>query len=234
MTRDPNMKRPLIIAIIIAAMICISAAIMMPWMETLYDPALREKFTDFVDSLGFAGYLLIFGIQVIQVVIPIIPGEAVELMAGALYGGIGGLATCLLGSVLASSVIFIVVRRYGQPLLERLFPKHKLKEFGFVKDSRKLEAVIFILFLVPGTPKDVFTYIAGTTPIPVARFLAISTFARIPSVISSTFIGDQVISGNWRVALVITIITLVVGLAGIFLHDRAVAFCKRFSKKAKA
>ena len=231
MAQSTHMRRRLMIALGAIAVLGTAAAIVMPWMKTLYDPALRESFTSYVESLGFFGYLMMFGIQVLQVIVAIIPGEPVELMAGALYGGLGGLVTCLIGSTLASSVIFIVMRKFGQPFLDLLFPKKKLQEFSFIKDSRKLDAVTLILFLLPGTPKDMLTYVAGTTPIPMARFLIISTFARIPSVVSSTFIGDSVLSGNWYSALFITLATLLLGLAGIFFREKAMDFCRRHSHR---
>lgn len=234
MAHSYNMKRRLLIALIALAAAGTAAAIVMPWIETMYDPALRESFTEYVDSLGFLGYILMFGIQVLQVVVAIIPGEPVELMAGALYGGLGGLLTCLAGSTLASIAIFMVMRTFGRRLLDRLFPRKKLDEFSFIKDSRKLEAVTLILFLLPGTPKDMLTYVAGTTPIPMVRFIAISTFARIPSVVSSTFIGDSVLSGNWYAALFITLATFLLGIFGIFFRERALAFCRRHSRKSRA
>lgn len=233
MARSYATRRKLLTALIVLIVVGAAAAIVMPWMKTLYDPALREKFTDYVDSLGLWGYALMFGIQILQVVVAIIPGEPVELMAGALYGGLGGLALCLAGSTLASAAIFALMRAFGKSMLDRLFPRKKLEEFSFVKDSRKLEAVTLILFLLPGTPKDMLTYVAGTTPIPMARFLAISALARIPSVVSSTFIGDQVLSGNWYAALMITLATFLVGIAGIFWRERAIAFCRRHSRRSR-
>ena len=234
MVRSSNIRRRLIIVLIAAVMMGTAAIIVMPWMKTLYDPALRDRFTEYVDSLGFFGPLLMFGIQLMQVIIAIIPGEPVELMAGALYGGLGGLAMCLAGSVIASAGIFFVMRTFGKTLLERLFPRRKLEEFGFMKDSRRLEAVTLVLFLVPGTPKDMLTYVAGTTPIPMARFLIISTFARIPSVVSSTFIGDTVLSGRWHAAVIITVATFIVGMLGIYWRERIMEFCRRHSRRHKA
>ena len=233
MARSYNLRRRLIIALAVIAAMGAAAMIIMPWMKTLYDPLLREKFIGYVDSLGFMGHILMFGIQLMQVVVAIIPGEPVELMAGALYGGLGGLAMCLAGSVIASAGIFIAMRTFGRGLLDRLFPKKKLAEFAFVKDSRRLETVTLILFLVPGTPKDMLTYVAGTTPIPMARFLIISTFARIPSVVSSTFIGDSVLSGRWYAAVIITVATFAVGILGIYWRERIMAFCRQHSRRAK-
>lgn len=226
--------RRAIAAAALAAALCAAAVLVAPWIQTLYDPALREKFTAYVDSLGAAGYALMFGLQVMQVIVAIIPGEPVELMAGALYGGPGGLVLCLSGSALASAAIFMLMRRVGPALLKRIFRKKRLEEYGFMRDSRRLELVTLILFLTPGTPKDMLTYVAGTTPVSMSRFIIISTLARIPSVASSTFIGDSVLSGRWHIAIIIAIITICLGLIGIFFREPAMAFCRRHSRRRNA
>lgn len=231
MTRPSSFKKPAAALLIALGILAICAVIVMPWIKTLYDPAMRDAFTAFVESIGIWGYVLMFAIQVLQVVIAIIPGEPVELMAGVLYGGFGGLILCLTGCIAGSGMIFTLMRRLGQPVLDRIFRKKKLQEYSFLKDSRKLDAVTFILFLMPGTPKDMLTYIAGTTPMPLMRFLAISTFARIPSVVTSTYIGDSFLAGNWYTAAILLIVTLILGLTGIFCRERVMAFCHRHSPK---
>ena len=177
--------------------------------------------------MGVLGYLVVFAIQIAQIIIAFIPGEPIEVLAGVLYGGFGGLFVCLAGCVIASSAIFALSKRYGTPFVERFFLKKKLDEFSFIKDSRKLEMTVFILFLIPGTPKDMLTYIVGTTPMKLFRFLAISTFARIPSIISSTFIGTSLLSDQWPIAVVILGVTAVIGIVGIAYRERMINFCKR-------
>lgn len=234
MARNFTLRKKLLVSAAALAAVCAAAVIVMPWVRTLYDPDMRDSFIKYVDGLGLWGHVMMFCLQLVQVVIAIIPGEPVELVAGALYGGLGGLVMCLLGCALASAAVFMIMRRLGQPLLRRLFKKRRLEEFGFLHDSRKLETVTFILFLIPGTPKDMLTYVAGTTDIPLGRFLAISLLARVPSVVSSTFIGDTALSGNWYATAAILIATLALGLAGIFLRERALAFCRRHSRRARS
>lgn len=231
MNRTIPIKARMIAAVAALALLGAAAAIVMPWIRTLYDPAVRDSFTAFVDSLGIWGYLLMFTIQVLQVIVAIIPGEPVELVAGVLYGGLGGLLMCMAGCVAGSAVIFIFMRTIGGPIIDRIFKKKKLQEFSFMQDSRKLETVTLLLFMLPGTPKDMLTYIAGTTGIPMLRFIVISTFARIPSIVTSTFIGDSVLAGNWYTALILLIITFALGLAGIFFRERVMDFCRRHSPR---
>lgn len=235
MSRSSSTKKLMAAFIIAIAALALGAVIVMPWIKTLYDPALRDAFAAFVESLGIWGYMLMFFIQVVQVVIAIIPGEPIELLAGVLYGGFGGLMLCTLGCIAGSSLIFIFMQRLGKPILDRIFRKNKLQEFSFLHDSRRLETVTFILFLTPGTPKDMLTYIAGTTRMPLIRFLAISSFARIPSIVTSTYIGDSVLAGNWYTAVILLLVTLALGLFGIFFREKIIAFCHRHSpRKSRA
>lgn len=226
-------KRRMIAAAAALAALGAAAVIAMPWMETLYDPAVREKFIVFVESLGIWGYVLMFGIQLLQVVVAVIPGEPVEIIAGALYGGPGGLVLCLAGCVTGSAMIFIFMRTLGRPLAERLFRNKKLSEYSFLKDSKKLDSVTLILFLIPGTPKDMLTYLAATTPIPMLRFIVISAFARIPSIVTSTYLGDTMLEGNWYASVLLLVATLLLGLCGIFFREKALDFCRRHSPRRR-
>mgnify|MGYP002589264205 CR=1 FL=1 len=107
------------------------------------------------------GLLVVLGIQILQVVIAFIPGEPVEIFSGALYGTVGGLLICLSGCMIASTIIFALSKRYGKPLFYSLFSKEKVQGWKWLQDSRKCSMVTFILFLIPGTPKDMLTYIVG-------------------------------------------------------------------------
>ncbi len=150
-----------------------------------------------------------------------------------MYGGFGGLLICLVGCVVASSGIFLLSKRFGATLVAKLFGKNKFDEFAFIKDSRKLETIVFILFLIPGTPKDMLTYIVGTSPMKISQVLMISTFARIPSIISSTFIGSSMRQGEWEIAILIFAFTAVSGILGIVYKERMVGFCKIIGRRIK-
>ncbi|QQO08303.1 TVP38/TMEM64 family protein [Breznakiella homolactica] len=220
-------KKYLIPVIVFAAVLVGLSILSVPFIKKLNDPLFQEWFTDWVDKLGIGGWFIVFGIQVLQIVVAVIPGEPVELIAGAAYGAFGGLIVCLAGCVAASSLVFLLVRRFGMPLVTRLFGEDRLKKYTFLNDAKKIEVLTFILFLIPGTPKDMLTYVAGLTPIGFARFLAISTFARIPSILTSTIMGDSVLQGNWLMFLLIFLFCGLLGLASMVFKDRILDFFRR-------
>lgn len=133
--------------------------------------------------------------------------------------------------MIASSAIFFLVRRFGYRLVARIFGEQKLSEFKFINNTKKVETVTFILFLIPGTPKDMLTYLAGVSKIRPAQFLLISTFARIPSIITSTWMGASVSRGNWGMAIVVFLLTAAIGLVGILYKQRVMDWLHRLHKE---
>ena len=86
-------------------------------------------------------------------------------------------------------------------------------------DEKKLELIAFILLMIPGTPKDVLTYMVSLTDIKPARFYFIATFARVPSVVSSTLMGATLSRGKPVMTIIIFLITAAIGVTGIFFNN---------------
>ncbi|MEG2088368.1 MAG: VTT domain-containing protein, partial [Angelakisella sp.] len=161
----------------------------------------------------------------LQIVVAVIPGEPIEVVAGAMYGIWGGLAVCLTGVLVGSAGIFWAVRRLGRERLRKTKLYPKLMNYKFLSNEEKLEAIVFLLYLIPGTPKDMLVYVCALTELPMRSFLLISTLARIPSVITSTMAGATFISGNYLLTIAIFVMTGLAGLMGIWYHN------KRFGKQ---
>ena len=102
-----------------------------------------------------------------------------------------------------------------------------------MNDEKKLETVIFILYLIPGTPKDVLSYIVPLTDIKPLNFFILLTLARIPSIISSTFAGANLAEGNWFMTIMIFLITAIIGLIGIYFNESFIKKIKIKNKKNK-
>ena len=107
-----------IIILVIAALIL--TLIFLPEIQRLGTDEGRAEFKAFVDSIGFWGWLVTLGIQLLQIFVAFIPGEPVELMLGFVWGPWLGTFTCLLGVFIGSFVIFMLVRRYGRKFLDSI------------------------------------------------------------------------------------------------------------------
>jgi uncharacterized membrane protein YdjX (TVP38/TMEM64 family) len=160
------------------------------------------------------------GMMVLQVVVAVIPGEALEIGAGYAFGAWEGLLLCLIGAAIGSAIIFFFVKLLGVKMVEAFISREKINSLKFIKSSRRLNLLMFILFFIPGTPKDLFTYFAGLTPMKLHTFLMISTIARIPSVITSTIGGHALGTQQYVFAAVVFAITIIVSLIGILIYRR--------------
>lgn len=179
-----------------------------------------ETFRDYVSSHGLLGQATMVGITMLQVVVAIIPGEPFELGAGFVFGWFEGALLCLIGSALASALIYGCTRKWGIRMVEAFFPREKINRFSFLKNEKKLDLLIFILFLIPGTPKDLVTYLVGLTPMKLSTFLILSSIARIPSVVSSTVTGSLTQRGNLTAAIITYAVTLLISAICIVWYRR--------------
>ena len=216
-------KRLLLLAFLSSGLCLILGVLCLPVLRSLFSPDFREWLIQWVEQLGMWGVVGLFAIQVLQIVAAFIPGEPVELVAGTMYGAWGGLALCLAGILAGSLMVFTVIRRKGKAALEKSGYADAIRKYEFVRNEKKLETIIFLLYLIPGTPKDSLVYVCALTDIPLGRFLLLSTVARIPSVVSSTLAGASFASGNIGLTLGIFFFTGLIGLAGIWYHNRLLA-----------
>ena len=228
--KDTKKKRRIFIALLLIFLVIGLTALLFPFMRRLSNPQELEAFQARVAQIGIAGPLAVLGIQILQIIIAFIPGEPVELLAGALYGALPGLLICLTGCVLASTVIFLLSKRFGKRFLTHFFSQEKIDTWRWLQDNEKIDLVVFLLFLIPGTPKDMLTYVVGITDMKVSKFIGLSTFARIPSVLSSTMIGSAMWQGQWKISLIVLLLTGALGVAGILSKQRVLTFCRSFTR----
>lgn len=180
----------------------------------------QESFRDYIRSFGAWGWLVMLGLQFLQVFIALIPGEFVETAAGFAFGPVFGSLICYIGVAAASSVVFLLVRRFGIRLVEVFTSRDKINELRFINTEKKRNYLIFFLFFIPGTPKDLLTYFVGLTDIKLGTFLAISLIARIPSVVTSTFGGHLLGVGEYWDAVILYGVTGVVSLIGLMVYNK--------------
>ena len=213
----------IMIAIIAVAIIVGVLAYLIPVMKNLSTVEGQEDFKNKVNDSGFVGLLMLFGLQVAQVFLFILPGEPIEILAGMCYGGWGGLLFITVSVAIITTGLFFLVRKLGRKFVYDFCDEEKVKKIEnskLFKNPKKIEWIMIILFMIPGTPKDLLVYIAGLLPVKPLRFILISTFARLPSVVSSTFAGNTLMKGDWQSSLVIYAITfLLVGVV-VFIVNK--------------
>lgn len=196
---------------------------MFPVMRELSTKEGQLAFKEKVSSSGILGLLMLFALQVAQIFLIIIPGEPIEILAGMCYGPIWGTVFIMVSAGIISTIIFSLVKKYGKRFVYNFCDKEKVAKIEnskLFKNPNKIEMIMFILFLLPGTPKDLLAYIAGLLPINPVKFVLISVFARFPSVISSTLAGANLAVGDWKKSIVMYLSIVFVAIIVILIANK--------------
>lgn len=194
-----------------------------------------EKFIAEIQSTGIFGALILLLIQTLQVVVAFIPGEFVELAAGAMFGPWLGLLLCLIGLNIGTLLIFLFVKWFGKTFVSDNVSQRDFEKLKFLNDPRRSLVILFFIFIIPGIPKDILIYPIPLTKIKMSHFMIMSTVARIPTVISSTFVGAAVIEENYISAIVTFVISLILAALGLIFNKQICELIeKRFPQKANA
>lgn len=210
-----------LIAIIIFLIVSISITILsVPILSNLRTEEGRLLVKQKVEQFGIFAPLLYMMLQMLQVVISFIPGEPIEILGGLLFGTFWGFVFTLLGILAGSVVVYYLVKSFGKPLVYSFVSEEKIGKYRLFNDEKRLEMLTFILFLVPGTPKDALTYIIPLTKINPVKYFALSTIARIPSIVTSTFLGSSIGKGNILLSVIIFILTGALGIVGILYDNK--------------
>ena len=199
-----------------------------PMLQLAADPA---QFRDWVEARGAAGKIAYMGMVILQVLVALIPGEPLEIAAGYAFGAVEGTLLCLSAATLGSLLVFGLVRRFGVKLVEVFFPREKLRSLRFLQSSGRRRVLFAIIFILPGTPKDLLCYYAGLTDIPFATWLLLCSLGRLPSIITSTIGGDALGTESYVSAAIVFAVTLAVSGLGVLAYRR---IQRRHAAKRKA
>lgn len=202
---------------VVMGVICV---LIWPYVHELFEPGGLDRVMAKVQGAGPTGVVFLLIIQFLQIVVAFIPGEVVQIAAGMLYGPWLGALVVVAGCVVSSAFIFVLVHKLGAPFVQGMVPTKYLDKFREFEKSGKLNTVVFVLFLIPGLPKDVFTYLVPLTDMRMRAFLLLSNIARIPGIVVSTYAASGIIEGDYVKSAIIFAVAAAVAVAGIFGYSR--------------
>lgn len=204
----------LVIAVLL--LVLLSWAVGRPLVRFASEP---ERFRAWVDSKGVWARIAYMGMVIIQVMIALIPGEPFEIAAGYAFGALEGTVLCVAASAIGSMLVFGLVRRFGIRLVEIFFSKEKLRSLRFLRASPKRDYLYLLVFMIPGTPKDLLCYFAGLTDIRFPVWLIICSLGRVPSIITSTIGGSALSTKNYWFAVGVFAVTLALSGLGLLAYN---------------
>jgi uncharacterized membrane protein YdjX (TVP38/TMEM64 family) len=179
----------------------------------------KDKLIQSLRASGAEGPLLCVAVQFVQVVIFVIPGEITQFAAGYVFGAWLGFLYSVAGIMMGSAFNFYFARVFGRPALERFIPGATLDKIDAALTSAKGKSALFLLFLLPGMPKDAMSYAVGITEIGLGEFVVVSGLARSPALLFSLMLGAQAEQQNYR-AMVITGVVGLAAIGGYYFYER--------------
>jgi uncharacterized membrane protein YdjX (TVP38/TMEM64 family) len=184
----------------------------------------REALRSWVDSKGPYSPLFFIGIQILQVVVFIIPGEITQAAGGFLFGFAEGSFLSIAGILAGSAINYTIGKVLGRPFVRAVLGDRGIERTEATLRNRKKEMGYFLLFLIPGIPKDVLCYFAGMARAPIGIFLIASMAARLPGIIGSSLIGQSAFKGDARLAIGIAALASLSFLLGLLWKKPLEAF----------
>jgi uncharacterized membrane protein YdjX (TVP38/TMEM64 family) len=179
----------------------------------------RRKIIEFVNSFGPLAVVIFIGLQVLQVIVAPIPGEVNGFIGGYLYGPILGTLYSTIGLTIGSWIAFALARWLGLPFVEKVIDSKILRKYDHFMEHRGT-LITFILFLIPGFPKDALSYIVGLSHMKTATFLLVCTGGRLFGTLMLSISGDCARNDqNIALAAILGISALIVALA-YYYHDK--------------
>lgn len=181
-----------------------------------------EEFKNYIISMRNLGVFMLILFQVLQTIIAPIPGEVIQIAGGYLYGIPLGTIYNLIGLAIGSGIAFYFTRLIGRDFIINQIKKKKLKWITSIMESRKFELVLFIIFIVPGLPKDFMIYVAGLTTLKPMKFFAILISSRLPWIFVSASVGANIDAGNYTLTIIISLVAVIGFVIGMFYKDKII------------
>jgi len=189
-----------------------------------------KKLRLFILSFGPFAWIAFVIIQCLQVVFAPVPGEITGFVGGLIFGNVWGTILSTIGLTLGSLGAFTISRVLGLRFVEKVVKKAYIDKFNFFVTHKGLN-VSFILFLIPGFPKDSLCYLLGLTRIRLTDFIIMNVFGRLPGTLMLTMQGTAVYSQQYRLFFVLlslsVVLTFVLYLARGFLIRKLVRAVRR-------
>lgn len=150
-----------------------------------------ESVNSFLMEYQATSFFVYLGLQVLQIVLSIIPGQFIQFAGGYVFGFWVGYVLSIVGSAIGTSIAFGLARMLGRDGVHLIFGEERISKFVKQLNSRKAFAILFVLFLVPGLPKDLVTYAAGVSHFGYKPFLVLSLVGRTPALMGTLMMGSM-------------------------------------------
>lgn len=185
----------------------------------------------FLEKYETQSIFVYIGLQIVQIVISIIPGQVFQMAAGYIYGFWPALLFAMTGALLGTTLSFMLAKALGRDFLHIFFGEEKMSYYIERLNSKKMYAIVFFLYLIPGIPKDMVSYAAGVSEIKFKPFIIISALGRLPGMIGCLLMGDMMMEENYTGAVIIGVFAVIAFALCIIFRKKIHGLLDKFYEK---
>lgn len=157
--------------------------------------------------------------QILQIIICILPGQPIQLYASYNNGILGGFLISIIGAVIGTFITYNIANLLGKDAIKSIFNETKVEKYMKKLSHDKVYTIIFIIYLIPGFPKDLISYLAGISEIKIKPFLILSTIGRMPGLLGSLLVGSFLAKKNYIGIMILSIIVAIIFLISYLKKD---------------
>ena len=222
----PDKKTVLLILLAVAVMGAMAYALYVTGMFDLLTD--KKRLLQFIKENNRHAATLFIGLQIVQVVAAPLPGEVTGFVGGILFGPMWGVVYSTIGLTIGSWIAFMLARLLGRPIVERLASRELIERYDYVMKHKGL-LLAFLMFLIPGFPKDILCYILGLGHMNQRDFLLVSASGRLLGTVLLTMGGTFFRDEQYAALFTIVGVSLLIILLAMMYHDRLERMLRRIS-----
>ncbi len=232
-------KRKKVITIIkfsILLLIIIGAPVYlyMNYRDTLLSPEWLAGLPDLLRQYSRRSALILIGLQILQVIISIVPGQPIQIAASYLFGVFRGYLISIIGATIGATIAFYLAKLLGKDALELFFDKEKIEDYQRKLNSGRGLLAVLIIYLIPGLPKDLCAYVAGISNMKIRPFILVSTVGRTPPMLGSLLLGHFAGQQNYTAIAVLAVITVIILIVCFIKRKELIAFLDSLEEQERA
>ncbi|WP_315115183.1 VTT domain-containing protein [uncultured Clostridium sp.] len=179
----------------------------------------QKQIKEFITSFGSGAKIVFIILQIAQVVIFIIPGEIIQTAGGYIFGTVRGTIFSIIGISIGATILFLLTKKYKEKLVDKLIPNSIKTKFEKILNCKKINLIVFLIYLLPGIPKDGLTFLCALTKMNLKDFILYSSLGRMPALVVSCYYGQSLALGNKSMIIIGTIIILMIFLIGVIFKE---------------
>ncbi|MDH3514076.1 MAG: TVP38/TMEM64 family protein [Gammaproteobacteria bacterium] len=188
----------------------------------------KNRLLQFIKQNRTHAATIFIGLQTVQVVAAPLPGEVTGFVGGILFGPVWGVVYSTIGLTIGSWIAFMLARWLGRPIVERLVNRETIERYDYVMKHKGL-LLAFLMFLIPGFPKDILCYVLGLGHMNQRDFLLVSASGRLLGTVLLTMGGTFFRDEHYAALFTVVGVSLLMVLLAMIYHDRLERLLRRIS-----